>query len=370
MSKKILSVVLALVFVLSIATTAFAAGGYGYEEEGHDYKQTWALSEPVDNGNGTWTVKVSLTANYKVGAIEFTVQNTNPTGVVLKATAGKDIPEAWNATVGYKNASGKVSINPDPIEDAVDALDCTAGKEVAVLTYTVADGATAQINIKNDPKAATTPGGTLIAARMPDGNVVTSNPVCGQTVVSTGATRNIGAVASVPPTLVPVEGTIAVVDTTHTDLDADNEGTTCDGYLLGFDPDNNGAILDELFVVEGDGYATVVANDQGMETATGTMVELYDNNDELKATYVVIVFGDVNGDGAADPIDASAIEEHDAWGYGEFGRLFTYQAFAGDIDVSGDADPVDASGIEEHDAWGYGETGRIDPATIIATLGL
>ena len=370
MSKKILSVVLALVFVLSIATTAFAAGGYGYEEEGHDYKQTWALSEPVDNGNGTWTVKVSLTANYKVGAIEFTVQNTNPTGVVLKATAGKDIPEAWNATVGYKNASGKVSINPDPIEDAVDALDCTAGKEVAVLTYTVDEGAAAQINIKNDPKSATTPGGTLIAARMPDGNVVTSTPVCGQTVVSTGATRNIGAVASVPPTLVPVEGTCAVVDTTHTDLDADNEGTTCDGYLLGFDPDNNSAILDELFVVEGDGYAEIEVNSEGMETGTGAMVYLYDNNDVLVATYVVIVFGDVNGDGSADGTDSSFILEHDAWGYGDTGRLLTYQAFAGDIDVSGDSDGTDASYILEHDAWGYGDSGRIDPSVVITDLGL
>ena len=369
MSKKILSVVLALVFVLSIATTAFAAGGYGYEEEGHDYTQAWALSEPVDNGNGTWTVKVSLTANYKVGAIEFTVQNTNPTGVVLKATAGKDIPEAWNATVGYKNASGKVSINPDPIEDAVDALDCTAGKEVAVLTYTVADGATAQINIKNDPKAATTPGGTLIAARMPDGNVVTSNPVCGQTVLSTGATRNIGAVASVPPTLVPVEGTCAVVDTTHTDLDMDN-GTTCDGYLLGFDPDANGSVLDELFVVEGDGYAVPVANDQGTETGSGAMVELYDNSDNLVATYVVIVFGDVNGDGAADGSDASIIEEHDLFIYGDTGRLVTYLEFAGDVNGDTAADGSDASIIEEHDIYCYGETGRLNPATIIEALGL
>lgn len=374
MSKKLLSVVLALALVLScFAVGASAVGGLGYEDEEDAalYTQTWALDEPVDNGDGTYTVNVRLTANYSVGPIEFTLAKTVNSGslTLTKAVAGSAIPANWYALVSMNASKDKVTINPDPVEDAVAGIDNPSEAIIAVLTYTASSdvAATLAVNVA-DAKSQTNPGGTVIAARMSDSNVVTGTPIVGQTVNATNTVTIGGAAATTPPELVAIDGTLGVVDTSRTDLDADNEGTTCDGYLLGFDPDNNGSI-EELFEVVGDGTMNIIASSEGSEAATGTMVQVLDLDDNVVAEYVVIVFGDANGDGFADTTDASILEEHDSWVYGEYGRLFTYQDFACDVNVDGAADTTDSSIIEEHDGWVYGDTGRIDVATVLAALG-
>ena len=156
MSKKLLSVVLALALVLScFAVSAFAIGGIGYEseEDAAFYTQTWALDEPVDNGNGTYSVNVRLTANYDVGTMQFVVLKNVTAGslTLTEVSPGSDIPAVWAASTVFSDANGKVMIVPNPAVDAVPALDCTAGKVVAKLTYTAsADvAATLAIDVAN-----------------------------------------------------------------------------------------------------------------------------------------------------------------------------------------------------------------------------
>ena len=381
MSKKLLSVVLALALVLScFAVSAFAIGGLGYEDNDADkalYAQTWALGEPVNNGNGTYSVDVKLKAAYGVGTMQFVVNKTiNAGSLTLKSVAvGKDIPAVWLATAPFNDANGKVMIVPNPAVDAVPALDCTTEKVVATLTYTASADVAATLAIDLNAKTQTNPAGTLFAARMSDGNVVTGTSILGQNVnpTNTVAIGNAAPPAQAPE-LVVVEDSIGVIDTSRTeldmeDIDGDGDTMVIDGFLLGFDPDMNGS-LDELFAVEGDGEMVIEATEAGSEAGTGTKVYVNDLDGNTVATYVVIVFGDANGDGAADTTDSSILEEHDAWGYGEFGRLYYYQDFACDVNADGAADTTDSSILEEHDAWGYGETGRIDVAGLIAELGL
>ena len=61
-TRKLLSVVLALAMLVSVF--AVSANAYGYEDENAAYTQTWDLSEPVDNGDGTYSVDVLLKTNY------------------------------------------------------------------------------------------------------------------------------------------------------------------------------------------------------------------------------------------------------------------------------------------------------------------
>lgn len=376
MSKKILSIVLALALALScFAVSAFAAGSIAYEseEDAALYNQAWAL-ESTNSGN-VYTVKVLLTADYDVGPIQFKVLKTvsNGTITLTNAVAGDAIPAEWTADVSFSDTTGKVAVIPNPEEEGAYGIANPSNACVAILTYEVSDDAAGSLVIDvADAKNAAKPNGTLIAARMDDKNIVTSTAYTGQTVSQDTNTVTIGS-ASVAPTLVAIDGTLGVVDTSRTMLDEwdnDGDGDTQNvaGYLLGFDPDNNGS-LDELFKVEGDGTMEIVASSEGSETATGTMVNVVDLDGNIVATYVVIVFGDVNGDGFADGTDGSNIEQHDAWGLGEYGRLYSYQEFAGDVNVDGAADGTDASNIEQHDAWGLGDTGRIDVAGIIAALG-
>ena len=122
MSKKLLSVVLALALVFScFAVSAFAVGGIGYEskEDAAYYNQTWALGEPVDNGNGTYTVDVKLTANYGVGTIQFSlIKNVTAGSLTLTGatTAGTDIPASWEAEVAFiKNSRSEAQLKEKSI---------------------------------------------------------------------------------------------------------------------------------------------------------------------------------------------------------------------------------------------------------------
>ena len=111
MSKKLLSVVLALCLAVScFALGASAIGGYAYEaeEDVANYAQTWALDEPVDNGNGTYSVNVRLTANYKVGPIQFKlVKNVTAGSLSIKSVTANSsvIPANWKAQVSFSNTS-------------------------------------------------------------------------------------------------------------------------------------------------------------------------------------------------------------------------------------------------------------------------
>ncbi len=303
MSKKILSVLLAIALVAScFAVSAFAIGGISYEED-ETYTQAWALGEPVDNGNGTWSVDVTLTANYAVGAMQFEVTNTDNVNVKLTGFAlGERIPELWYAeATNFSNDSGIVAIIPEPTDDAVDALDCSAGVVVGTLTYTVADGASATIKIAEDAKSATNPGGTLIATRMSDDNVVTGTPIVGQ-VATVGVERVIGAAPVAQPTLKVIDGTNGVIDDAR-------------GYLYGIDAYNYQTVR-EVFEVQ-DGSYEIIPSTLSVDGAEGTgaqLVVLDADNNPVK-TYTIIIFGDVNGDGLIDSgFDAFLIEKHEGYG--------------------------------------------------------
>ena len=371
MSKKLLSVVLALCLAVScFALGASAIGGYAYEaeEDVANYAQTWALDEPVDNGDGTYSVNVRLTANYKVGPIQFKlVKNVTAGSLSIKSVTANSsvIPANWKAQVSFSNTSNKIAIIPMPT-DEVDAIDLTAGKIIATIVFNAsADvAATVAINIA-DAKTEKNPAGTLIAARMSDGNVVTGTAICGQTINATN-TITFGSAAQAPE-LVAIDGTLGVVDTNRTDLDAEFEGTSCDGYVYGYDPDNNSDVS-EIVEVIGDGEMNVVPNAEGYTNGSGAMIQVLDLDGNVVAEYVLIVFGDVNGDAAVDSNDASVLELHEGYEYGDNGQLVTYLQFAGDVNIDYAADSNDASAIELHENYEFGDNGRLDVAAIIEQL--
>lgn len=365
MSKKILSVVLALVMVVScLAVSAFA--GYENDEDAALYTQTWALSEPVDNGDGTWSVDVSLTTNYPTGAIQFVITNTDNTVAAIKSAAvGDAIPDGYAATISASNTTGKVIIVPSTVGAETITASAINGV-IATITYTYSGSGSATIAIANDPKTENNPAGSLIAARMDDGDVVTGGLVTGQTVLSVGESKKIGAAATAPE-LAVIDGTIGVIDTSRTEYGF--LGDTCDGYIYGVEVDM-GETIESVFEVIGDGTMEIVPTELGSDCATGTLVNVLDLDSNVVATYVFILFGDVNGDGEGTADDASFIEDHEGWMYGldpdtgdvvlgVEGRLPAEAAFAGDVNGDGEATADDASFVADHEGWMFG----LDPDT-------
>ena len=118
MSKKILSVLVAIMMVASMLSVCAFAASYSYEDEdtAAEYTQDWALGEPVDNGDGTWSVDVYLTTNYATGPIQFVLTNSDNTVATIEdVILGDAIPADYSATLSVSKSKGKVMIIADYI---------------------------------------------------------------------------------------------------------------------------------------------------------------------------------------------------------------------------------------------------------------
>ena len=370
-TRKLLSVLVALMMVVSMFALTANAAGYEDDETAAEYTQDWALGEPVDNGDGTWSVDVYLTTNYGTGPIQFVLTNSDTSVAAIKSvTLGDAIPADYNATVSVSKAKGKVMIIADTAGTGTIAAEEIDGV-IATVVYTYAGEGSAEIAIDDNAKSATNVAGTLIAARMSDGDVVTGDPITGQTV-TVGDSVIIGGAAEAP-TLAVIDGTAGVIDTTRTSM-GDWDAETVTGYIYGVEPEY-GETVDAIFEVAGDGELEIIANAAGSEAGTGTIVNVLDLDGNVVETYVLIIFGDIDGDGAITVLDAIDGELHDAYMYenGADGMRIcaTEIIFAGDVDVDGDITVLDTIDIELHDAYMYemGSDGmRMYQADVIAKL--
>lgn len=85
-------------------------------------------------------------------------------------------------------------------------------------------------------------------------------------------------------------------------------------------------IYDYISVAEGTGTSEFIPSENGL--GTGSVLNVYDNDGKLFATYQIIIFGDLNGDAVADGQDAVItsfiIDSPDSFDH--------YQYFAADVD--------------------------------------
>lgn len=363
-TRKILSVVLALAMVFSVLTVSASAAAYYESEEDlaeFGYNQEWVIEEDENDGSDSIvTVNVYLTTNYPTGSIQFVVNNTNATAAVLdyeNVALGTGFPYAAEIKA---NANGKVLIVPETTADTVTATEFD-NVLVATLKYTVGTGS-AKLTIANAPKTAEAPAGTLIAARMDDGDIVTGNPIVGQPATVTGEV----VIGTAGPELAVIDGTIGVIDTTRTEYGADF--AECTGYIYGVEPVDGQSVTD-VFEVVGNGEMEIVANEAGSEAGTGTIVNVLDADGNVVANYVLIIFGDIDGDGAITAYDGTDAALHDAMAYGD-NLVIEDPAllFAGDVDVDGSVTAYDTIIMELHDAMAYGDNLFLYQSEVISQL--
>ena len=131
-------------------------------------------------------------------------------------------------------------------------------------------------------------------------------------------------------------------------LESNNGESTVDQavrYIEGIEPNSIPTVESLLEKVKVTGNAAVkpvVTASKAGAYGTGTRVELK-NGDELLATYFLVIYGDVNGDGAIDAFDAIEVDNdyHTAYYIGD-----VYDD-AADIDHNGIIDSDDYSAIKE-----------------------
>ena len=311
MSKKILSVVLALVLVLStFALSAFAASKPEYEvldEKGKsEYTQSWELKDASEDD--VYKAEIYLETNYEsVGAIQFKIESAGKADLVA---VDSDV-FVGDYDIQFSK-EGLVFIVPTPAEsvESMDAIDLTTKTLIATLTFELAEGAdSATVTIKNDPKNEANPEGKLLAARVDDGNLVTGTSIVGQTVLAVAGSATFGAA---PADLAKKAGAEAgiVIDTHKT------FGGKYDGAVYGFTKGGKGGTSTTVFKtndhlnnnLEATNGGSLVFTQLNKGYGTGATVTVKNSDGTTGKVYVVIIFGDVDCNGTIGVNDASFVK--------------------------------------------------------------
>ena len=316
MSKKILSVMLALMLVLSsFAVTAFASGSdieVENDEEVIESTQYWSLSEATKVSDGVYSVDVSLTTNYVTGAISFRIDSDNGATLTDAKVNEEVITFNYNCP---KNKDGVVAIIPEPAYDTDEGIEVNG--VIATVTFTLAAGTEGDtLTLVNDRKTAENPGGDLVAVRLSDNNLTTGTMIYGQRVVDENgddiedqaviASVDIGEVAAEPADLAKKATAAAgiLIDTTKT------FGGQYAGVVYGFTGKafmNTAYITTNLEATNGGSLAfsrSIGATGWG----TGTVITVKNADGTESKKYVVVIFGDVDGNGLFNGNDTSSVK--------------------------------------------------------------
>ena len=332
MSKKLISVMLALVMVLSAFSIAASAVNVQYEdpEAEEAYYQMWFLetaNEPDEDGN--YLVDVYLEANYTVGAISFHVDADGAT--LVDADASDFIWDAddYNPDVECVPASGNVYIIPKPTDATTPGLVVEEATHIATLKYKL-DAETATITLVNDAKTIDNDG-KLIAARLGDDILSSETMYYGQFVNDIDYNEpDIGEVLSeviLGEEVAAADPILEGVDGGYVDTDR--------MYVYGVPV---GADANDYFTVT-DGSFDVTGN------ATGDTLTVYTEGGDVFAEYTLVIFGDVNCDGAVDGSDALAVSKH-AYYVAEF--TDDVILFAADVNADESVDGSDSLAVSKH----------------------
>lgn len=293
MSKKVIGALLALVMALSVfSLTVFAVGQISDESttDAAKYTQTWSLSTPVQVGD-SYQVKVYLKTNYPVGPVQFKLNNVSGASVEL----GSGYYTGSNFSC---SPSGLVILTPSTKATLVGETFETA-REIAVVTYTKGSADPA---IDNSPKTIANPTGTLYAARLSGSTAVNSaNLVLGQTVVIDGQTPTPPAGGTADLALTSTATSAGVVIDTNKKF-----GNAYDGVVYGIPFKADGTALKaadyEAYLTATNGGSLVYVKTpyvvRPASYGTGTTVQVKNADGSVAKTYVIVIFGDVDGSGA------------------------------------------------------------------------
>ena len=306
-SKKILSLALAVVMVLSMLTVgAFAAA----TTPTGTFTVSSSASEVANGDVITITVKANATEDFYAGPMSLPIKyDASLFEYVADSATVVDIYGAGATKSVVKSDAGMLTAVLTPSTSGTVTAPNLNGADLTVLTFQLkAIGSTGSsaIEIADDQKTASNISGKFYCGSF-DG----SNPkadeltAIGQTLNRVGTTVAYAA-AGTPELILTETGTEAgtVIDRT----------TTCNdyaGYVYGVDTLGDGAdILD--YVTTNVGSVEVVENDNGV-VSTGATIVLKDAAGEIIETYVFVYFGDVNGDGMVDLDDSGLIEAKESY---------------------------------------------------------
>ena len=357
-TKKIISIVLALVLVASIGTIMLVSNA-------GDNNPTTSVTVTVDKtelkAGESATVTVKATTNYAVGTMSIPVFYDKTLVTVSDGTVALAEYETKNVTTDltavdmskiYDNtnidsekfgfvlasyiAGANSTVQTMLEDDVVLAFKITAKVDVS--------GTAAVKVITESAKTTDNIAGMLYFGKQPDGNTIDAIPenIEGINVDNAGVSVKIGG--GKPELLLSAHGEEigAVISRDWcSSYDMDADGNAFAGCVMGIDTlgvYTMDAIIDCLETPAGS--ITVNTDATGGVETTGAVIELRDENDEIVERYVFIYFGDVDCDGAIMGGDGTAIMDYEATYEG-----FEYEYLQLAADVDGDGAIMGGDGV-------------------------
>lgn len=317
-AKKMLSIVLAVVMVA--AMFAFSASAA---------TQNATFTVSVDKATVTQgeviNVTVNLTTDYYAGPTSVPVYyNPAVFEFVAGSVVGANIFGSAATTDVYSNNDAgtgclKVAFIPKSSAGTATAKMMN-GTLFTFQLKAIADG-TSDIGLKaDDQKTATNVGGTLYCGAYTSSAIDNNPATVGQTFAITNTSATVGAAAT--PEIVAKADKAGYVDFTRK-------------YVYGV---TAGDVAATYFEATNGGTLTWDVGTAASENGTGATVTLKDSKGTDVATYTLIIFGDVNGDGVADGTDSGLIMQKVAGTT----TLDDVQSFAGDVNADSNPDGTDS----------------------------
>ncbi len=303
-NKKIITIIISIVLIISITSAVLIATANAKETS-----VVISVDKEELSAGETATVSVKVTANYSIATMSIPVFYDKTLVEVTEATATLTDFSVASAITDEESAdTNKIYVNTDISEDNFGFVLVNyiggAGKDVpetmdsVVLTFKIT--AKADVNgtaaIKCDNKSAKTDdnvAGMLYFGSPTSGRTINSIPENIENIDLTSAQSNVTIITG-GTTLLPNKELTAVVDTEK-------------NYVYGIPAGIGEEDLGEYFTVS-NGIFKMVANEGGYTTGTGATLVVKDLDGNEVASYTLIIFGDVNGDGAVTATDSATVE--------------------------------------------------------------
>jgi len=310
-SKKILSLVLALVMALGV----FAIGSFATVTTPTATVTVAADVTNVANGDTvTITVKAVSAEDFYAGPMSLPITYDNTLFTFVSATINDVFGAGVTEKITNTATAGKVILTAIPKTSGSPVAPNLNGNEtvIATLTFTAsATEGTGTFAIDADQKTTSNPTGKFYIGSFDGSDAKTAElTTMGQTLNTVSVDVAYG---SADPELV-VKSAYAssgiIIDTNKT------FGGQYAGVVYGFDI--SGATVNATFYTDrleatNGGSIAIVKTPYIARPAsygTGATVQLKNSGGTVIGTYVIVIFGDLNGNAKIDTVDLGAIYDH------------------------------------------------------------
>lgn len=301
--KRIISIVLSLILIISIAATALIATANTKETDVVIEVGATELSAAQ-----TTTVSVKVTTNYPVATMSIPifydktlVEVSDVAATLTDYAVSSAITDSQSADTSKVYANTGVSSEkygfvlvtyiggagkdvPETIDNEVVTFNITAKVDVS--------GTAAIKCVSESAKTDENVAGMLYFGSSVSGRTINSIPENIENIDLTEAVANVSIVSG-GATLIANKDLTGVVDSAN-------------NYIYGVDVGATAEDLAEYFTVI-NGTFEMVANDAGYTNGTGATLVVKDTSGNEVAYYTLIIFGEVNGDTMVTAVDSNTI---------------------------------------------------------------